>query len=56
MFVAALVRLLSLERLDQVDGHDHKLTAHIFAHKKRKNADNYVCCEIFLIVVPFGSS
>jgi hypothetical protein len=39
MFVDALVRLISLKRLAQADGHDHKLTAHIFAHKKQKQRE-----------------
>jgi hypothetical protein len=36
MFEDALVRLFSLKRLDQADGHDHQLTAYFFAHNKRK--------------------
>jgi hypothetical protein len=33
--LVGLGRWLSLERLDQVEGHDHKLTAHTFARLKQ---------------------
>jgi hypothetical protein len=32
MFVDALVHWLSLDCLDQAEGHDHKLTARAFAY------------------------